>query len=149
VGLTGATGATGANGSLGGYGYIFNQAAEVVAIEAAVTFDSNGPLLGITHAPGNAGVNVTNAGIYSVTFSVSGVPPSEFAIFVNGAPAPGSVYGSGAGTQQNTGQVILILSAGDVLTLRNHSSVAPVVLQTLTGGTQTNVNVSLLIVKLG
>jgi hypothetical protein len=58
------------------------------------------------------------------------------------------VYGSGAGTQQDNGQVILTLSAGDVLTLVNHSSAAAVTLQTLAGGTQTNVNASLLIEKL-
>ncbi len=91
---------------------------------------------------------VTAAGVYAVTFSVSGVEPNQFALFVNGAPVTDTVYGSGAGTQQNTGQVILNLSAGDVLTLVNHSSAAAVILQTLAGGTQTNVNASLLIEKL-
>jgi hypothetical protein len=83
-----------------------------------------------------------------VQFSVSGVEPGQFALFVNGAAAPGTVYGSGAGTQQDNGQVILTLSASDVLTLVNHSSAAAVTLQTLAGGTQTNVNASLLIEKL-
>jgi len=133
---------------LAAYGYIFNEAAEVVPIEASVTFDMNGPLLGVTHAPGNAGVVVTAAGTYLVDFSVSGVEPAQFALFVNGAPAAGTVYGSGAGTQQDNGQVILTLSAGDVLTLVNHSSAAAVTLQTLAGGTQTNVNASLLIEKI-
>jgi hypothetical protein len=79
---------------------------------------------------------------------VSGVEPSQFALFVNGAAASGTVYGSGAGTQQDDGQAILTLSAGDVLTLVNHTSAAAVTLQTLAGGTQTNVNSSLLIEKL-
>jgi hypothetical protein len=61
----------------------------------------------------------------------------------------GSGYGSGAGTQQNYGQAIIAVAAGDILTLRNHTSAAAVTLQTLAGGTQTNnVNASILIKKL-
>jgi len=133
---------------LAGFGYIFNEGAQTVPIEGSVAFDSNGPLLGITHAPGNAGVVVTSSGTYAVHYSVSGVEPGQFALFVNGAAAGGTVYGSGAGTQQDNGQVILTLSANDVLTLVNHSSAAAVTLQTLAGGTQTTVNASLLIEKL-
>ena len=70
---------------------------------------------GITHGPGDAGIQLVNAGTYKVTFSVSGIEPSQMALFVNGVAASGTVYGSGAGTQQNTGQAILILGAGDVL----------------------------------
>jgi hypothetical protein len=132
------------------YAYVYNLGAEVVAIEADVTFDSNGILTpGITHAPGNAGIAFTSAGTYKVSFLVSGAEPGQFALFVNGALVPGTVYGSGAGTQQNTGQVIVTLNAADVLTVRNHSSAAAVTLQTLAGGTQTNVNASVLIEKLG
>jgi hypothetical protein len=69
-------------------------------------------------------------------------------LFVNGAPVAGTVYGSGAGTQQNNGQAIITMAAGDVLTLRNHSSTAAVTLQTLAGGTQINVNASIKIIKL-
>lgn len=130
------------------FGYVYNNTAEVVAIEAPIAFDLNGPLLGVTHAPGDAGVAVTSAGIYAVHFSVSGVEPGQFALFVNGAPVAETVYGSGAGTQQDTGFAILTLSANDVLTLVNHSSASAVSLQTLAGGTQMNVNASLLIEKL-
>jgi hypothetical protein len=84
-----------------------------------------------------------------VTFSVSGVEPSQMGLFLNGSVVPGTVYGSGAGTQQDTGQAIFAVAAGDVLTLRNHSSSAAVTLQTLAGGTQTSVNASVVIEKLG
>jgi hypothetical protein len=68
---------------------------------------------------------------------------------VNGSAIAGGVYGSGAGTQQDNGHAIVHLGVGDVLTLRNHSSAAAVTLQTLAGGTQTNVNASILIEQLG
>jgi hypothetical protein len=149
TGSVGATGVTGPPGALlSAFGYVFNHAAEVVAIEAPITFDSNGPLLGVTHAPGDAGIGVTNSGTYKVTFSVSAVEPAQFALFVNGAAAAGTVYGSGAGTQQDTGQAIVTLAAGDTLTLVNHTSAAAVTLQTLAGGTQTNVNASVVIERL-
>ena len=135
-------------GGLAAFGYVYNQGAETVAIEAPVAFDMNGPLVGITHAPGNPGVVFTNSGTYAVFFSVSGVEPGQFALFVNGAPVQGTVYGSGAGTQQDTGHALITISANDTLTLVNHSSAAAVTLQTLAGGTQANVNASLLIEKL-
>lgn len=156
-GTTGSTGATGATGSPGSsglseYAYVYNDAAQVVALNTDVTFNKNGVLTaGITHAagtPGDAGIAILNAGDYKVTFSVSGVVPSQMAVTVNGTVAPSTVYGSGAGTQQNNGQAIINVAAGDVLTLGNSISTAAVTLQTLAGGTQANVNASIVIEKL-
>ena len=148
-GAGGVLGQCASAGGLSQYAYVYNLSAQVVAIEASVAFDSNGAISsGIIHTPGNAGITVANAGIYEIAFALSGVEPSQFALFVNGAPAAGSVFGSGAGTQQNNGQVILALNAADTVTLVNHSSAAAVTLQTLAGGTQTNVNASVLILKL-
>ena len=163
AGPTGPVGATGPQGPVGPagpqgpvgpgvitqYGYIYNQAPQVVPIEANVTFDSNGIVSpGIIHAPGTSLITVTTAGTYLVTFSVSSVEPNQFALFLNDFPILGSVYGSGAGTQQNTGQAIIFLTPGDVLTLRNHSSASAVTLQTLAGGTQANVNASIILERL-
>ena len=117
-----------------------------MALEADVTFDTNGVLTsGITHAPGAAGITLVNSGTYKVTFSVSGTEPSQMALFVNGVLVPGTVYGSGAGTQQNIGQVIINITAGGILTVRNHSSAAAVGLASVIGGTQANTNASVAI----
>ncbi|WP_217282883.1 BclA C-terminal domain-containing protein [Paenibacillus alginolyticus] len=117
--------------------------------EADVIFDTNGILKpGITHVTGTTEIAVTNPGSYEVTFSASGVETNQFALCVNGIPVTGTVYGSGAGTQLNNGQAIIALDASDVLTLRSHSSAAAVTLQTLAGGTQTNVNASVIIKKI-
>ena len=150
IAATGATGATGADGAGGilAFGYIFNLTAQSVAVEAPVLFDSNGPLLGVTHTPGTDAITVVDAGTYAITFSVSGSEPNQFALFINGAPDTSTVYGSGAGTQQNTGQAILVLAAGDVITLVNHTSAAAVTLASVVGGTQANVSASILIERL-
>lgn len=153
IGITGATGATGSNGINGtggilGYAYVYNFTPQTVAIEAPVGFDSNGFLLGVTHAPSSPSIVVTSAGIYIVTFSVSGTEPNQFALFINGAPDISTIYGSGAGTQLTTGQSIIKLQALDVITLVNHSSAAAVGLASVIGGTQANVNASVLIQRI-
>jgi hypothetical protein len=121
----------------------------VVGVGINVIFDSNGILTaGITHTPGLSQITVTDSGHYKVTFGISGVEPSQFTLFLNDVAITGATFGSGAGTQQNNGQVIVAIATGDVLTLRNYSSAAAVTLQTLAGGTQTSVNASLVLEKL-
>ena len=151
AGPTGATGPTGPQGPPGDpdYGYIYNTAAETVALEGAITFSNNGPLAGFTHLLGASAIGVNSTGIYLVTFSVSGVEPGQFTLMDNGIALSGTTYGSGAGTQQDDGQVIVDLTAADSLTLANHTSAAAITLQTLAGGTQTNVNASIIIEQVG
>ncbi|MBK5231612.1 MAG: collagen-like protein [Thermoleophilia bacterium] len=149
VGVTGETGATGASAQ-SEYAYIYNLDPEVVPIAADVTFSTNGPIGStlVSHTPGTATITVNTSGVYEIGFSVSGVEPNQFTIFVNGIAVPGSTYGSGAGTQQNTGVTMVALLAGDAVTLRNFSSAAAVTLQTLAGGTETNVNASMTFLRL-
>jgi len=103
----------------------------------------------MTHIPDAAEIDVANAGTYLISFSTTGTEPNQFTLFDNGVAIPGATYGSGAGTQQNDGQVIATVAAGDTLTLVNDASAAAVGLQTLAGGTATNVNASVVVEKLG
>ncbi|NTW33435.1 MAG: hypothetical protein HGB12_12575 [Bacteroidetes bacterium] len=131
------------------YAYIYNTDPQVVAIEADVVFSSNGVVSsGIFHVPGTGAIVLAYAGDYEIRFNVTGVEPNQFGLFQNGAPIDGAIYGSGAGTQQNSGMVIITAAAGDVITLINHSSAMAATLQTLAGGTQINANASILIKKL-
>ncbi len=156
TGVAGATGATGSPGVIGpqgpagqpDYGYIYNLGAQTVPVEGVVLFDSNGPLSGFTHTTGSASITVGSTSTYLVNFSVSGTQLSQFSLFINGIPAAGTTYGAGAGTQ-NDGQAIVSLAVGDVLTLVNHSSASAVGLASNVGGTQANVNASLVIEELG
>jgi hypothetical protein len=148
TGPQGATGTTGTGGILG-YGYIYTLTQPAtVAIGAAIIFDSNGPLFGVTHALSTPNITVTAGGTYAITFSVSGTEPNQFAIFINGVVAPSTVYGSGAGTQQNTGFAILTLNPGDQITIVNNLSAAAVTLAPNVGGIATNVRASVLIERL-
>ncbi|MDD4930537.1 MAG: collagen-like protein [Candidatus Colwellbacteria bacterium] len=141
------TGATGPSNVLG-YGYVYNLTSTTVAIESPINFDTNGPLLGISHTPSSPSIIFSESGVYSIIFSVSGTQPNQFAIFINGVPDGSTIYGSGAGTQQNTGPSIILITSGDVLTLVNHSSASAVTLDSVIGGTQANVNASIQIVRI-
>ena len=102
----------------------------------------------MTHVPGTSNISISSAGVYEIEFMVSAVEPNQFALFVNGVALPSSIYGSGAGTQQNRGEMIAALAAGDIVSLVNHTSAAAVTLQFLAGGVQSNVNASIMIKKL-
>ena len=151
VGPTGATGPTGVTGAAGmglsAYGYIFNLSNQTVLIEDDVSFDTNGLLTGIFHTAGTSTITIVNSGIYAIWFSVSAIEPNQFSLYMNGLPVQGSIYGSGGGTQINSGMAIVPAFAGDIITLRNHTSASAVTLQSQ-GGTATNVNASILIQKL-
>jgi hypothetical protein len=132
------------------YAYLYNAGVQTVAVEANVNLDTNGVMTsGITHTAGSASITLVNIGVYKVTFSVSGTETSQFALFNGATMVPGSLYGSGAGTQQNNGQAIVVTTiANAVLTLKNHTSSAAVGLPTAGGGTLANANASVLIQKL-
>jgi len=136
-------------GGIKQYAYIYNLGAQTVAIESDVIFDSNAILTsGFNYLQNTNQITILNTGTYKVNFSVSGTEPNQFALFLNGSVLSGSIYGSGAGTQQNNGQLIFMATAGDFVRLRNHSSAAAVTLASYIGGTQANVNASLIIEKL-
>jgi len=153
IGTPGVTGATGLPGSASSvrFAYFYNLTiVGTVALEAAVPFDTDGPSTVGDFVKGglNETITIVNAGTYAIFFSASVLEASQWALFINAAPIAGAIYGSGAGTQQNTGFAIVTVNAGDVLTLRNHTSASALTLQTPAGGTATNVNAALLIRQL-
>ena len=148
TGATGPAGATGTNG-LAEYAYIYNLDAQTVNIEADILFSNNGLIVGtISHTVGTSTIQIGSAGNYAVWFYVAGIQPYQFTLFQNGVQVAGSLYGTSAGTVMTTGMVIISATAGDILTIRNHTSAFAVTLETLAGGTQINTNASVLIQKI-
>jgi len=130
------------------FAYIYNFREQAVEKDAAIVFDTTGSISGISHENGSAEIGIRNSGIYLISYSVSGTEPNQFALFVNGKILEQSVYGSGAGTQQNNGQVIVELGEKDSITLVNVSGDKAVGLASKIGGDKVNVNASITILKL-
>lgn len=120
-----------------------------IALNADVPFDGAGPFSAAFSQPSATTLGVLEPGIYKLSFSAAGTQPNQFALTLNGVVVASTRYGSGAGTQQNSGQIVLALSAGDQITLRNSGSTAAVTLATGVGGTQPNVMASLLVETAG
>lgn len=164
-GPQGSQGIPGDNGTDGqgpilGYGYVYKTVGTLgvpLALNSPITFDSNGPLHGVTHVAGNPGgsaVTVTNSGIYAITFSVNAVDKSQFEIRVNNVAVAGGRYGTADDNQQNKGQAIVALNAMDVITIVNAGSTTGGISQAVdigpatSGGSQTVVTASLRILRL-
>jgi len=130
------------------FAYIYNFREQAVEKDAAIVFDTTGSISGISHENGSAEIGIRNSGIYLISYSVSGTEPNQFALFVNGKILEQSVYGSGVGTQQNNGQVIVELGEKDSITLVNVSGDKAVGLASKIGGDKVNVNASITILKL-
>ena len=139
----------------GSQAVLSNKTQQSVALNSAITFDTNTVLgAGYTHTVGAAGLTVLGAGTYQFEFNVSGTEPNQFQVLVNGAAVPGTTFASGAGTQQNIGFGFLTLAANDVVTLENKVSAAAVTLESNTpiGGTNvdnSNATLSLSLVGAG
>jgi hypothetical protein len=149
-GLQGIPGTPGGQGPRGliGYASVSNEGAQSIAGEAPVTFSGAGTVSsGFTHIAGAAEITVASAGVYEIRFEVIPFQASQLALFVNGAVAPGTTFGNPT-ANQNSGQAILVLGAGDVLTLRNHTSAGAITLLASTGGSATNENASIVIEQL-
>ncbi len=88
-------------------------------------------------ASGDITVGATGAGVYKVSTFVGGATANAFALFVDGVKLGGSVYGSGAVTQQNSGFSLVTLTVGDVVSLRTDNCAGAITLQ-LAGTTDTD-----------
>ena len=129
AGGTGATGPAGPAGSgLGAFGYVYELPTLIDATVlggADVPFSNNGPLSGVTHTAGTTTITVPTAGQYRVSWYVNitfGGLGSSFAVAVNGTVDASTNVNSIAPGGEVSGNSILSLAAGDVLTLRNNSA---------------------------
>lgn len=113
-----------------GYGYVWTQGltAGVVANNANVSFNNNGPLNGVLHTSPSSDVYIAAAGTYAISWSVNAGEANAFELFLNGSAIPGSRYSQPGFPDQNQGQVIvtipqssILIPNGALLQLRNVS----------------------------
>ncbi len=128
--------------------YVYNTENQSIPAESPIPFSNNGVLMGIAHNTGSSTITVENSGTYAVWLIVNSQEASQFALFLNDTVIPESNCGAEPDSVNNSGMVIINAAAGDVLTVRNHTSQETVILDNTAGGTQQNVNASILILKI-
>ena len=156
-GSVGATGPPGPQGPVGAtgpavasnYGYIYNTGSQSIPTEGDIPFSTNGALLGITHSVGTGPITIENEGTYAVWFIINGEVANQFALFQNGVVVPGSIYGTVGTSESNAGMTMISAAAGDILRVRNHTSIGSVILDNTVGGSQTNISASIMIIRIG
>jgi len=109
------------------FGYVYDLAtiADATVVGGAdVPFSNNGTLSGVTHTAGTTTIMIPVTGVYRIEYSVgitAGIG-SALAIAVNGTVDASSSKSFLVATGSMTGNVMLTLAAGDVITLRNNSA---------------------------
>lgn len=122
-----------------GYCYLLTNDGTIAGGENIV-LSNNGPLSGITHTANTATMTVPTTGNYLVHYSISttGGVGAQLAVAVNGSVKPSTPVNVLA-TGNLSGSAILLLTAGDVLTLRNNSSTALTLALSPAVGAQCNI----------
>jgi Collagen triple helix repeat (20 copies) len=153
-GLRGDAGTNGTNGTNGtsvtpDYAYFYDASAQTVAGSGDVLFTVNGPVTSeFVHPAGSAFITFVTSGTFKVLFSVTGAGRNQVALTLDSVPVAGSMYGSDDTAEQNTGQIIMTVAAGQVITLRNQNATTGIVLDNTAGGLAINVDASMLIERL-
>ena len=137
VGPAGPTGPEGKEGKEGpegkaaslefGYGYELATVADATVVGGAdVPFSNNGPLSGVTHTAGTTTFTIPTAGSYRIGYRLgytAGVG-AQLAIAVNGTVDASTPVTLNSSAGEVSGEAILTLAAGDIVTLRNNSAIA-------------------------
>lgn len=104
-------------------GSFFNRSAQIVPLEGDVVFNELTEDHRISWDPlAPSQVKVEEEGVYNVYFQLNTQTAGQLAVTVNGVPLENTTSGINKGAGQITGRSLLNLNKGDVLTLRNHSS---------------------------
>jgi hypothetical protein len=135
-GLPGATGNTGSTFITRAFGYIYKNTPTNAQWGQDIVYSNNGPLLNITHAVFTTPIAFSEAGVYEINYSVTGItaasgsvpinPCVQVALQLNGSSVEGGQYGAGLSNESPTlrrqvnGQTIIQLAANDQLSLEIH-----------------------------
>jgi hypothetical protein len=121
------------------HGSFYSKVAQTVAVEAPVVFSSSinvHHLCPVVQSPSNSfsQVKIEKDGVYKIFFLANSDTAAQFAVFVNGVPDVSTINGTNRGAGQITIRSLLKLKKGDMLSIVNHTSGAPVIIPENAGG---------------
>lgn len=116
-----------------GYGQVYNTGAQTINNGNTITFDSNGPLLNISHVAGSDTITINATGTYMVTWVVSAQGDGgAYTLLQNGVAVPTLSFVTDPGNGESVGNGIVNASSGDTIQLRNNTGLI-LALQTQAG----------------
>ena len=132
------------------YGSYYNNTPQIVNTEYDVVFSTSNTSNGLTWSPSNGSqVIIQEDGIYKIFFFANTPTPGQFSFSVNGVPYEPSTHGSNRGAGQISLRTLLELKAGDVVSVKNHTSGnGSITLSGNSGGFQNSLSTILTIFKI-
>jgi hypothetical protein len=131
------------------YGSFYSKAEQDVALDANVLYDFNQYVLNMTHTIGSGDVTVQKAGIYLFIFIVQTTQLCQFSLFVNGVQNQTTTTGINKGANVLQLRQQIELNAGDVVSIKNHTSATGSVrISKNSGGTLVGVNTEFILYKI-
>ena len=130
------------------YIYIYNNAPHLVQPNEDIPLDINGIATpAFIHNYGSSVIVIKECGVYKITFNVTAdMSANQIGLVINNHVQWGSIYGSSTGS--NWGQMIVLLTEGDVISFRNMSG-SPISLIPAYYDIFNITNTSVLVQKLG
>jgi hypothetical protein len=149
---------------LGGFGRIYNDVPQSVAIGDSVLFNKNGILKGtIAHVAGSSELLLCGEGYYEIFGKVFHEFAVQMGVYLNGVLLTGSVVGEAAAASILLTHTLVGVAPGDlfpntdsptgvaaILQIRNHISYIPITLDGREGSGEdlTQINASMMVIQL-
>ena len=133
-------------------GSFFNMNTQIVPTESDVVFNAFDNVSGLVWNPTGANpeqIKVLEDGIYSLTSLLTTNTTAQFTYTINGIPDETTTQGTNRGAGQLTNRTLLELQAGDIITLRNHTSAnGNVIISEQAGGKYNSISAILVVFKI-
>lgn len=132
------------------HGAFYRVSQQTLNVGDSVIFEGNNNVRGMTNAPGTGNIVVNKSGAYYFTFAVESNKASQFTVFINGIPDLTTTAGINKAAGQLILRQILMLKAGDVLSVRNYiSSIGSIDTSLNAGGLAQGTQATLIVYRLG
>ena len=131
-------------------GSFYSTLEQDIVVGGSVLYQNSLNVNNLTYVNGSGDITVQQAGIYLYMFVVETAQACQFSVFVNGVIDPTTTAGINKGANVLQLRQEFELKAGDVISIRNHTSAnGTVKISNSPGGTLSGVNTQLILVKIG
>ena len=119
------------------HGCFYSKIMQTINVESDVVWDNAQNVNGVLFNPSGSDptqIQILEEGVYRFFCELHVEKPSQIAFVLNGVPIQSSVQGTNKGASLLTARLLLKCNAGDIISVRNHTSAQPILLTTNAGG---------------